>query len=177
MVQRYAPAIAGLQKSEVFDETVNARWKQLATNKLRVIERFIPPNFDSPGNFSCNEKLNYFKLGPKFRGWHEAFLRETWTHLLILSNSLEHRWKQIMCSYEDVRKVPPTSSLQEARNLRFFLPDPIPQSWDFQIFSQMEIFEILLHHSMRWKYNMLRVKRNFKVDFKPVRRSTSDIKN
>lgn len=105
MVGGYPPVIAGLLQLELSDGIVNAHKEQVETKALLVLERSNTPNAEPAKKSFFNEKVCYFKRGPRFGAWHEVFVRETEKHMILLSTTSEHRGNPVRCAYEDVRKV------------------------------------------------------------------------
>lgn len=76
MVRVYAPAVASLPQPKLLDQVVHAHQEQDASWALRVLERSNTSNFDFAENVSHDDNVNYFKLGPMFCEWYEAYVRE-----------------------------------------------------------------------------------------------------
>lgn len=122
MVQRYVPAFSGLLQSELSHEICNAYQEQAVFKPQRALERSNTLNFDSAQNFSHGKKVYDFNRGPKFGEWHKAYVRETEMNMHLLSANLDHRWKAKTCTYEDVRKVPSSSLLQDLNAFEMLFP-------------------------------------------------------
>lgn len=127
MVRGSAPAIAGLPQSELSDKVVSAHQEKVATRAFCVFGRSNSPKIHSAEIFSPNENIYYFRRGPKFGEWHEAFVREAQKHRLPHSNILEQRGKLTRCAYEDFWKVPSSPLFQQLGALQnsFFLSESI----------------------------------------------------
>lgn len=82
-VRGYTPEIAGLPQLELINEIVCAHQEQVASRGLRVLERSSTSNVDSAESSSHDEKVYYFKQGPKFGKWHEAYVHGTGKHVFF----------------------------------------------------------------------------------------------
>jgi len=113
LVRGYTPQLVRLPQTQVSAELMVAHEEQVARRALRLVNKGRQPHVVKAEDLSRDEKVYYFKRGPKFGTWELGFVRAIEPHFVSLSSKEEHQGKHIRAAFEDIRRVPKSSLLRE----------------------------------------------------------------
>jgi len=122
LVRGYTPQLAGLPQCQVSTDLMAAHEEQVARRALRLVDKGRQPHAVKPEDLARNDKVYYFKRGPKFGTWELGFVRAVEPHFVSLSSKQEHQGKPIRAAFEDIRRVPESSLLRELDEMDFIFP-------------------------------------------------------